>query len=244
MRLRISLFFLIFSSLVYSQNDEINCDSLYSKYSGKCWVVEKIPELIIGMDSLWSIINFPEALRTSDSFITIYVMTIVDTSGIPLCTKILRGLTEEYDTKALKTLSVQKFKPAYIRNKPIMMLTVIPIRIKVIPISGESFFYGEWIESKILELEDPNNVIKKHPIIDSTIATGNGITFLQDSTYLYTMGNNVYKGKYWYDVDQRYLYLSRTDQLGFDRFQVFYFKKKLFFRSLSGKMKLLFLGKN
>ena len=237
MRNYILLFFVFFSSLIYSQNNEINCDSLYSKYFSGCWTVEKIPKIIIGMDSLTSIVNSPETLEASDSFIKIYVMTIVDTLGNPLCTRILWGLTEEYDRKVLKTVRLQKFKPAYLRNKPIMMLTVLPIKIKVTSISDESFFYGEWCESKLLEVEDPNYITKKRPVLDSTTSTGNKITFLQDSVYRYTVGNSIYGGKYWYDVDQQYLYLSKPDQPGFDKFKVFYFNKKLFLRSSSGRMK-------
>ena len=225
----------------FAQNNEINCDSMVSEFLSKGgYTVDKAPEVKIGLDSLWSIINFPNTLKKNDQFVTIYLLTIIDTIGNPICTKILRGLTEELDLKALHTVTSLNFTPAYLRNKAITLLTTIPVRIKVDFIKDESYFYGEWQQSEIVQVEDSHYLNKKTIYPDSLIYGGAKITFLSDSLFQYALNNKVVEGKYWIDIKNRVLYMSRVDHPGFDRYEVFYLNGKLILRSKTGRNKLLF----
>lgn len=235
------LIFIFSPSKSFTQNSQLNCDSIFSEFLSRGhYTVESAPELQIGLDSLWAIVNFPNKLTETDPYITIYLLTIIDTMGFPICIKILRGLTEELDLKSFNTVAKLKFTPAYHRKVPIEIMNTISVRIKVDPIEHESFFYGKWWETEIYQIEDSNYLNKKNRYPDSLTSKSQKITFRKDSVYLRINNNEVSEGKYWIDVVNRTFYMSRLDRPGFDRYEVFYKNGKLILRAPSGKYRLLF----
>ena len=116
----------IFSINIYCQNSSVNCDSLFSVYSGH-YAVEKMPELIGGMDSLQSRLIYPEQAIENKIEGKVYLLVIIDSTGKQICAKVIKGLGYGCNKEALYLINSSKFYPGLLRNKKITTIIAIPI---------------------------------------------------------------------------------------------------------------------
>lgn len=116
----------IFSISIQSQVNLLNCDSLFSVYSGH-YAVEKIPELIGGMDSLQSRLIYPEQAIENKIEGKVYLLVIIDSTGKQICAKVIKGLGYGCNKEALYLINSSKFYPGLLRNKPITTILAIPV---------------------------------------------------------------------------------------------------------------------
>lgn len=124
--MRFFLLPLIFSICVSAQDNSVNCDSLYSVYYG-CYTVYKMPELIGGMDSLQTRLVYPNEAIKHKIEGKVYILAAIDTSGNPICAKVIKGLGYGCDEEALRLVKTSKFFPGIAVRKPVTMLVSIPV---------------------------------------------------------------------------------------------------------------------
>ena len=116
----------VFSISVQSQVNSINCDSLFSYYSGH-FAVEKMPELIGGLDSLQSRLMYPELAIENNIEGKVYLLVIIDFTGKQICAKVIKGLGYGCDEEALYLINSSKFYAGLLRNKPYTLPVSIPV---------------------------------------------------------------------------------------------------------------------
>ncbi len=131
MRLAI-IFILLFTIDHYCQFEDIVCDSIFSTYNG-CYTVEKVPEVVGGLDSLLSRMTYPSKALDNKIEGKVYVLVIIDSTGALLCSKVIKGIGYGCDEEALSLVRTSKFKPAISRGKPYTMLLSISIKF-VLPL--------------------------------------------------------------------------------------------------------------
>ncbi len=124
--MRFLILALIFSMPVSAQDNSVNCDSLYSVYYG-CYFVDKMPEIIGGMDSLQSRLVYPREAIENKIEGKVYILAIVDTTGTLLCAKVIKGLGYGCDEEALRLVKTSGFLPALIRGKRVTIPFSIPV---------------------------------------------------------------------------------------------------------------------
>jgi len=121
------LIVLIFLSInIYCQDSSINCDSLFYLYSQDIGV-DKVPELIGGLDSLQSRLVYPTMAKENNIEGKVYILSIIDSTGEPICTKVIKGIGNGCDAEALRLIKTASFFPASVRSKPITCIIAIPI---------------------------------------------------------------------------------------------------------------------
>ena len=130
MRKIILLFLFPFVSAYSQYFHKPNCDSIFSSFSG-CYTFEKMPELIGGLDSLQSMLIYPKEALKNNIEGKVYVLTIIDSSGALLCSKVIKGLGYGCDTEAIRLVNNSKFNPAFSRGKPYATPFTIPIKFVI-----------------------------------------------------------------------------------------------------------------
>jgi TonB family protein len=89
------------------------------------------PQLIGGIDSLQSRLQYPNEALEKGIEGTVYVSIAIDTSGIPSSLKILKGLGFGCDEEAKRLVETAKYLPAMIRDKKIKSNYMIPVKFKL-----------------------------------------------------------------------------------------------------------------
>lgn len=115
-----------FSINIYCQTSSANCDSLFSVYSG-CWTVEKMPELVGGLDSLQSRLIYPKQAIENNIEGKVYVLVIIDSTGKQNCAKVIKGLGYGCDEEALYLINTSKFHAGLLRYKQCTLPVSIPV---------------------------------------------------------------------------------------------------------------------
>jgi len=106
-------------------------DSLALNYN---WDIafQKMPEIIGGYDSLLLNLQYPEEAVKNKVEGKVYVTILVDTSGNPICPKIIgKRLGYGCDQEAIRLVMNAKYSPAMSHDKKKIMQMVVPISFKL-----------------------------------------------------------------------------------------------------------------
>ena len=135
MRFLLTLLLVISSSLlIFSQNDSSDCSHLYLKLFGnnsQCIWVEKLPEIIGGLDSLQRKLIYPKEALYNNIEGKVYVKALIDTLGNPICTEVVKGIGFGCNEEAIRLIQMARFTPAIQRNKKVTIPIIIPIRFNL-----------------------------------------------------------------------------------------------------------------
>ena len=96
-----------------------------------CYVVDKMPEVIGGLDSLQIRLKYPPEALINKVEGKVYVLASVDTTGDVSDVKIIKGIGYGCDEEALRVTSNAKFNPALTRGRKIKCQIVIPIKFEL-----------------------------------------------------------------------------------------------------------------
>tara|TARA_R100001143_G_scaffold63581_1_gene72399 strand:+ start:2729 stop:4672 length:1944 start_codon:yes stop_codon:yes gene_type:complete len=94
-------------------------------------VVEKMPELIGGLESLASQIQYPEMARRAGIEGRVFVQFIVNEEGEVEHPRIIRGIGGGADEEALRVVRQAKFTPGVQRGKPVRVQYALPFNFKL-----------------------------------------------------------------------------------------------------------------
>ena len=129
-----SLLFIFSSLFIFPQNDSTICKQLYTKFFGKyvsCIFVEKMPELIGGLDSLQQKLIYPQEALYNNIEGKVYVRAFIDTLGNSICTEILKGIGFECNEEAIRLVQMSHFIPAIQHKKKVTVPIAIPVIFKL-----------------------------------------------------------------------------------------------------------------
>jgi len=90
-------------------------------------VVEKMPELIGGIESIMDKIEYPELARRTGIEGRIVVQFVIDEKGNVVNPQIVRGIGGGCDEEAIEAVKQAKFTPGMQRGKPVKVQFSIPI---------------------------------------------------------------------------------------------------------------------
>ncbi len=94
-------------------------------------VVEQMPELIGGIESIQARIRYPEMARMAGISGRVFVQFIVDEKGNVVDPEVIRGIGGGCDEEAVRAVREAKFKPGKQRGKPVKVRYVLPIVFKL-----------------------------------------------------------------------------------------------------------------
>jgi len=104
---------------------------LYSQVDYGTVPINKMPELIGGLDSLQSRLQYPDSALSRKTEGKVYVKVTIDTTGKPTHPVILKGLSSDCNEEAIELVMSSHFSPAQLRDKPITFPIVIPVKFKL-----------------------------------------------------------------------------------------------------------------
>ncbi len=114
--------------------DSSGCKQLYLKLFGKLSLyhaVERLPELIGGLDSLQQKLIYPQEALNNKVEGKVYVKALIDTLGNAICTEIVKGLKFGCNEEAIRLVQMSRFIPAIQRKKKITIPIIIPVIFKL-----------------------------------------------------------------------------------------------------------------
>lgn len=94
-------------------------------------VVEEMPEIIGGLESIQKNIVYPEIAIRAGVEGTVYVMAFVNENGDVVRADVVKGIGAGCDEAAVAAVMKAKFKPGKQRGKPVKVRVMIPIRFKL-----------------------------------------------------------------------------------------------------------------
>ncbi|MFZ2322732.1 MAG: energy transducer TonB [Ignavibacteriaceae bacterium] len=115
-------------SITFAQNDttkEITERHLI------CYVVEKMPEIIGGLDSLQINLQYPAESLNNKIEGKVYVLAFIDTIGNVSDVEIIKGIGYGCDEEALHVVRNAKFTPATTKGKKVKCPVSLPIIFKL-----------------------------------------------------------------------------------------------------------------
>ncbi len=115
------------------KSDVENKDTSAKKitYSDVFVVVERMPELIGGIEKLQESIKYPEMAKKAGIEGRVYVKFIIDERGRVVDPVMIRGIGAGCDEVALEAVSKARFKPGMQRGRPVKVWYTIPIIFKL-----------------------------------------------------------------------------------------------------------------
>lgn len=90
-------------------------------------VVEQMPELIGGLESVQREVRYPETARRAGIEGRVYIQFVVDEEGNVAYPRVTRGIGGGADEEALRVVSQAKFRPAMQRGQPVKVHFTLPI---------------------------------------------------------------------------------------------------------------------
>lgn len=90
-------------------------------------VVEQMPELIGGIESIQKLVKYPEIAQRAGITGRVFVQFVVDEKGNVTNPQVIRGIGGGCDEEAIRVVSQAKFKPGMQRGKPVRVRYVIPL---------------------------------------------------------------------------------------------------------------------
>jgi len=100
-------------------------------YSDVFVVVERMPELIGGIEKLQESIKYPEMAKKAGIEGRVYVKFIINERGRVIDPVVIRGIGAGCDEVALEAVSKARFKPGMQRGRPVKVWYTIPIVFKL-----------------------------------------------------------------------------------------------------------------
>lgn len=94
-------------------------------------VVEEMPEIIGGLESIQKNVVYPEIAIRAGVEGTVYVMAFVNENGDVVRADVVKGIGAGCDEAAVAAVMKAKFKPGKQRGKPVKVRVMIPIRFKL-----------------------------------------------------------------------------------------------------------------
>lgn len=94
-------------------------------------VVEKQPQLVGGLDSLRSLIEYPSMAKKADIEGRVYVQFIVTKKGEVKNPKIVRGPGAGLNNEALRVIKKAKFQPGIQQGRPVNVRMTMPIIFRI-----------------------------------------------------------------------------------------------------------------
>lgn len=94
-------------------------------------IVEQKPELIGGLDSLQSLIKYPEMARKAGIEGRVHLQFIINKKGEVENPTVIRGIGGGCDKEALRVIKKAKFKPGRQRGRPVRVRYSMPIVFKL-----------------------------------------------------------------------------------------------------------------
>jgi periplasmic protein TonB len=131
------IIFLFLSSFTFSQVDSSECDKLYKEFQTQdeglgCFrPIQKMIDLVGGLDTIQSLINYPSLAKEQGIEGKVYVSLIVDSLGNSVCLSIAKGINHELDQEALRVVKLLQFIPAMDKGKNITLPATISIIFKL-----------------------------------------------------------------------------------------------------------------
>lgn len=90
-------------------------------------IVEQMPELIGGLESIQSKIRYPEMAKRADISGRVIVQFVVNEKGEVVNPKIIRGIGGGCDEEALRVVKEAKFRPGNQRGRPVKVQYTVPV---------------------------------------------------------------------------------------------------------------------
>ncbi|MDX1741851.1 MAG: energy transducer TonB [Rhodothermales bacterium] len=94
-------------------------------------IVEDMPELIGGLESVQKRINYPPIAKKAGVEGRVIVQFVVDEAGSVVDPVVVRGIGAGCDDEAIRAVSLAKFKPGKQRGKPVRVKMSLPITFKL-----------------------------------------------------------------------------------------------------------------
>jgi protein TonB len=94
-------------------------------------VVERMPELVGGINAVQQFIVYPEIARMAGIEGRVFVEFVIDERGNVLNPRIVRGIGGGCDEAALAAVKKVKFKPGMQRGKPVRVRYTLPVMFKL-----------------------------------------------------------------------------------------------------------------
>jgi TonB family protein len=120
---------LLSTASIFSQTKD-DCDKLYDHSSkdglDESWDL-KSPVVLTSTDSIKSNLHYPEEAIKRRTEGTVFIKLIVDTTGFPMCARIIRGLPNGCDEEALRLSQMFRFTPAFKHKGKIRIPVILPI---------------------------------------------------------------------------------------------------------------------
>ncbi len=108
-----------------------NCEKIITEFNSvEMAPVQSMPRLLTKLDSIKSWIKYPKEALQHGVKGFVYVQLLIDTTGIPICEKILKGLPYGCNEEAISTAQKVRYNPAIQFNKKIRSVVVLPLEFK------------------------------------------------------------------------------------------------------------------
>ncbi len=111
-------------------------------------VVEEMPKLIGGLESLMADLTYPELARRAGIEGTVFVQLIVDKDGSVYDAEVVKGAHEALDAAALEAVRKARFEPGLQRGEPVRVRYALPVRFQLGDASAAATFKeSDWSDS-------------------------------------------------------------------------------------------------
>jgi len=109
-----------------------NCEKVSNLLESVDFVpVDSMPKMLTNTDSIKAWTKFPvEAIKHKIEG-KVYIKLLVDLTGIPLCEKVIKGLSYGCNEEALRVAKMIRFSPAIQKKRKIRVYVVVPIEFKL-----------------------------------------------------------------------------------------------------------------
>jgi protein TonB len=91
-------------------------------------VVEQMPEIIGGVQSLYQVLEYPELARRAGIEGQVIVQCVIEPDGTPSNLTVVKSANQILDAEALRAVSKLRFKPGMQRGNPVRVKFALPVR--------------------------------------------------------------------------------------------------------------------
>lgn len=91
-------------------------------------VVEQMPEIIGGVQSLYDVLEYPELARRAGIEGQVIVQCVIEPDGTPSNLSVVKSANQILDAEALRAVGRLRFKPGMQRGKPVRVKFALPVR--------------------------------------------------------------------------------------------------------------------
>ncbi len=91
-------------------------------------LVEQMPEIVGGLESLYDMLEYPELARKAGIEGLVIVWFVIEKDGSPTNLEVAKSASEILDSEALRVVALMRFKPGLQRGKPVRVKFALPVR--------------------------------------------------------------------------------------------------------------------